>query len=242
MAKPVKVTDPNKKGGAGFLWGIVALLVIVAVVIIYIVVNGQRSRSDEIEDVAFNVSFEDNAVVLASDNATADTPEVDLYEDFSCSHCSDLSVATGEDMKNAVEAGDLIVNIRQLNFLDGQDPTTNEGHSTMTVAAVTPLAEAGEAKAWWNVHKTLMADQQKVYNNWSAEDVANAAADAGASSEVVDEIKNSEISTGQEIATANYNLLEEQTGSVSSPRVIIDGEDIPEGELNNWVAYAVDNA
>lgn len=242
MAKPVKVTDPNKKGGAGFLWGIVALLVIVAVVIIYIVVNGQRSRSAEIEDVAFNVSFEDNAVVLASDNATADTPEVDLYEDFSCSHCSDLSVATGEDMKNAVEAGDLIVNIRQLNFLDGQDPTTNEGHSTTTVAAVTPLAEAGEAKAWWNVHKTLMADQQKVYNNWSAEDVANAAADAGASSEVVDEIKNSEISTGQEIATANYNLLEEQTGSVSSPRVIIDGEDIPEGELNNWVAYAVDNA
>lgn len=242
MAKPVKVTDPNKKSGAGFLWGIVALLVIVAVVIIYIVVNGQRSRSAEIEDVAFNVSFEDNAVVLASDNATADTPEVDLYEDFSCPHCSDLSVATGEDMKNAVEAGDLIVNIRQLNFLDGQDPTTNEGHSTMTVAAVTPLAEAGEAKAWWNVHKTLMADQQKVYNNWSAEDVANAAADAGASSEVVDEIKNSEISTGQEIATANYNLLEEQTGSVSSPRVIIDGEDIPEGELNNWVAYAVDNA
>lgn len=242
MAKPVKVTDPNKKGGAGFLWGIVALLVIVAVVIIYIVVNGQRSRGAEIEDVAFNVSFEDNAVVLASDNATADTPEVDLYEDFSCPHCSDLSVATGEDMKNAVEAGDLIVNIRQLNFLDGQDPTTNEGHSTTTVAAVTPLAEAGEAKAWWNVHKTLMADQQKVYNNWSAEDVANAAADAGASSEVVDEIKNSEISTGQEIATANYNLLEEQTGSVSSPRVIIDGEDIPEGELNNWVAYAVDNA
>lgn len=242
MAKPVKVTDPNKKGGAGFLWGIVALLVIVAVVIIYIVVNGQRSRGAEIEDVAFNVSFEDNAVVLASDNATADTPEVDLYEDFSCPHCSDLSVDTGEDMKNAVEAGDLIVNIRQLNFLDGQDPTTNEGHSTTTVAAVTPLAEAGEAKAWWNVHKTLMADQQKVYNNWSAEDVANAAADAGASSEVVDEIKNSEISTGQEIATANYNLLEEQTGSVSSPRVIIDGEDIPEGELNNWVAYAVDNA
>ena len=242
MAKPVKVTDPNKKSGAGFLWGIVALLVIVAVVIIYIVVNGQRSRSAEIEDVAFNVSFEDNAVVLASDNATADTPEVDLYEDFSCPHCSDLSVDTGEDMKNAVEAGDLIVNIRQLNFLDGQDPTTNEGHSTMTVAAVTPLAEAGEAKAWWNVHKTLMADQQKVYNNWSAEDVANAAADAGASSEVVDEIKNSEISTGQEIATANYNLLEDQTGSVSSPRVIIDGEDIPEGELNHWVAYAVDNA
>lgn len=242
MAKPVKVTDPNKKSGAGFLWGIVALLVIVAVVIIYIVVNGQRSRGAEIEDVAFNVSFEDNAVVLASDNATADTPEVDLYEDFSCPHCSDLSVATGEDMKNAVEAGDLIVNIRQLNFLDDQGPTPNEGHSTMTVAAVTPLAEAGEAKAWWNVHKTLMADQQKVYNNWSAEDVANAAADAGASSEVVDEIKNSEISTGQEIATANYNLLEEQTGSVSSPRVIIDGEDIPEGELNNWVAYAVDNA
>ncbi|NMF32939.1 thioredoxin domain-containing protein [Corynebacterium ammoniagenes] len=242
MAKTAKVSDPNKKSGAGFLWGIVALLVIVAVVIGYIVINGQRNRSGEVEDVAFNVSFEDNAVVLASDSATEDTPEVDLYEDFSCPHCSDLSVQTGEDMKNAVEAGDLIVNIRQLNFLDGQDPTTNEGHSTMTVAAVTPLAEAGEAKAWWNVHKTLMADQQKVYNSWTPEDVAKAAADAGASSEVVEEIENSQLSTGQEIATANYELLEEQTGSVSSPRVVIDGEDIPDDQLNNWVAYSVENA
>src|SRR5699024_9251018 len=101
MAKTAKVSDPNKKSGAGFLWGIVALLVIVAVVIGYIVINGQRNRSGEVEDVAFNVSFEDNAVVLASDSATEDTPEVDLYEDFSCPHCSDLSVQTSEDMKNA---------------------------------------------------------------------------------------------------------------------------------------------
>ena len=199
MAKSAKVSDPNKQGGAGFLWGIVALLVIAAVVIGYIVINGQRNQASEIEDVAFDVSFEDNAVVMASDKATADTPQVDLYEDFSCPHCSDLSVATGDEMKNAVEAGDLIVNIRQLNFLDGQDPTTNEGHSTMTVAAVTPLAEAGDAKAWWNVHKTLMADQQKVYNSWTAEDVANLAADAGASDEVVEEVKNSEIATGQRL-------------------------------------------
>ncbi|HCJ68298.1 DsbA family protein [Corynebacterium casei] len=241
MAKSAKVSDPNKQGGAGFLWGIVALLVIAAVVIGYIVINGQRSRAADIEDVAFNVSFEDDAVVLASDSATADTPQVDLYDDFSCPHCADLAVATGDEMKNAVEAGDLIVNIRQLNFLDGQDPTANDGHSTMTAAAVTPLADAGEAKAWWNVHKILMADQQKVYNSWTAEDVANAAADAGASSEVVEEVKNSEIATGQEIATANYEKLEQATGSVSSPRVLIDGEDIPDDQLNTWVSYAVEN-
>jgi len=33
MAKSAKVSDPNNQGGAGFLWGIVALLVIAAVVI-----------------------------------------------------------------------------------------------------------------------------------------------------------------------------------------------------------------
>lgn len=86
-----------------------------------------------------------------------------------------------------------------------------------------------------------MADQQKVYNSWTAEDVANAAADAGASSEVVEEVKNSEIATGQEIATANYEKLEQATGSVSSPRVLIDGEDIPDDQLNTWVSYAVEN-
>lgn len=242
MAKTAKVSDPNKKGGAGFLWGIVALLVIVAIVIGYIVINGQRGRAAEIEDVNFNVAFEDDAVVMSSDSATADTPQVDLYEDFSCPHCSDLSIETSDDMKNAVEAGDLIVNIRQLNFLDGNDPSTNEGHSTMTVAAITPLAEAGDAKAWWNVHKVVMQDQQRVYNNWSADDIADLAAEAGADSEAVDEVRNSELSTGQEIATANYELLESQTGSVSSPRVVIDGEDIPDEELNNWVAYSIENA
>src|SRR5699024_10375326 len=150
-------------------------------------------------------------VDLAADSATADTPQGELYDDCSCPHCSSLTAATGDEMKNAIEAGDLSVNIRQLNFLDGQVTITNESHSTMTVAAVTPLAEAGEAKAWWNVHKTLMADQQKVLNSWSAEDVAEAASDAGASSEVVEKIKSSKLSTGQEIVTANYNLLEEQT-------------------------------
>lgn len=63
----------------------------------------------------------------------------------------------------------------------------------------------------------------------------------GASSEVVEEVKNSEIATGQEIATANYEKLEQATGSVSSPRVLIDGEDIPDDQLNTWVSYAVEN-
>ena len=38
-----KVTDPNDKGGNGFIWGVGVLLVIIAVVIGYIVWNGKQS-------------------------------------------------------------------------------------------------------------------------------------------------------------------------------------------------------
>ena len=52
-----KVTDPNAKGGNGFIWGVGVLLVIIAVVIGYIVWNGKQSStcllytSDAADDV-----------------------------------------------------------------------------------------------------------------------------------------------------------------------------------------------
>ncbi len=238
MSKSTKVSNPNSKGGSGFIWAIVAVVAIAAVVIGYIVMSGQGKKTEhladrEIIDVAFESEFSDNAVTLKSADAKADAEVVDLYEDFSCSYCGQLAVNTDEQMQAAIEDGDLVVNVRTLNFLDRG---SIDGHSTRAAAAVLALAEAGETDAYWNLRAYLMEDQEELYNKWSNDDFADAAKQFGASDETVEKIRSGEnVEPTNTLATANADKLNAETGSVSSPRVIQDGEDVPGNDINQWL-------
>ncbi|MEX3558990.1 thioredoxin domain-containing protein [Corynebacterium sp. LK2522] len=241
MSNSRKVTDPNASGKSGFLWGLMALLVIVAVVIGYIIWNGQSAKTDELADRAVDVNmdmqYEDNSVVLKSANAKDDAPVVDLYEDFSCPHCAELAVASDEKMAQAIEDGKMVVHIRTLNFMDGQDdPEKLDGYSTQAATAARALAEDGDVHAYWNLRKVLLEDQQDVARQWGAEEMAEAAKAFDASGDAVGEIKNMDLSAGQEFAAANYHKLEKDTGSVSSPRIFVDGEELElTSDLGAWV-------
>lgn len=238
MSKSTKVSNPNSKGGSGFIWAIVAVIAIAAVVIGYIVMSGQGKKTEHLAeretiDVAFESEFSDNAVTLRSADAKADAEVVDLYEDFSCSYCGQLAVNTDEQMQAAVEEGDLVVNVRPLNFLDRG---SIDGHSTRAAAAVLALAEAGETDAYWNLRAYLMEDQQDIYNKWSNDDFADAAKQFGASDETVEKIRSGEnVEPTNALATANADKLNTETGSVSSPRVIQDGQDVEVADINQWM-------
>ena len=241
MSNSRKVTDPNASGKSGFLWGLVALLVIVAVVIGYIIWNGQSAKTDELADRAVDVNmdmqYEDNSVVLKSANTKDDAPVVELYEDFSCSHCSELAVASDEKMAQAIEDGKMVVHIRTLNFMDGRDdPEKLDGYSTQAATAARALAEDGDIHAYWNLRKVLLEDQQDVARQWGAVEMADAAKAFDASGDAVDKIKDMDLSAGQEFAAANYHKLEKDTGSVSSPRIFVDGEELElTSDLGAWV-------
>ena len=236
-----KVTDPNAKGGNGFIWGVGVLLVIIAVVIGYIVWNGKQS-DDGIEDVNMTMEYSDGAITLKGENATDDTPEVDLYEDYSCPHCAELAQATDGKMKQAIEDGKLIVHVRTLNFLDGEDIENQEGYSTKAAAAMSELAKSGDVKTYWNLRDFLMQNQQSVANKWETGDIADQAKELGAEDDVVESIKNVDIKQGNKVAKTNYDKLDKETGSVSSPRIIKDGKDVPSEadqkagkNLGDWV-------
>lgn len=236
-----KVTDPNAKGGNGFIWGVGVLLVIIAVVIGYIVWNGKQS-DDGIEDVNMTMEYSDGAITLKGENATDDTPEVDLYEDYSCPHCAELAQATDGKMKQAIEDGKLVVHIRTLNFLDGREIETQEGYSTKAVAAMSELAKSGDVKTYWNLRDFLMQNQQSVANTWETGDIADQAKELGAEDDVVDSIKDVDIKQGNKVAKTNYDKLDKETGSVSSPRIVKDGKDVPSEadqkagkNLGDWV-------
>lgn len=232
------IDNPNAKG-SGFLWAVIALLAIIAVVIGFIVIDGKRGKEAElagsIVDTHINVSVEDGGIRLTSDNTAADAPEVDLYEDYFCPHCAELAEATDEAMLKAVEDGKLVVTIRSLNFLDrGKD-----GGSTHAAAAAYTLAKAGEARAYWNLRARMLGDQNAVYS-WQIGDFATAAEEVGASKEsrsAIAEEKN--VGELRYNAEANAKKLEDTIGSVSSPHVIKDGKDLlAEGNSSNWVEQA----
>ena len=236
-----KVTDPNAKGGNGFIWGVGVLLVVIAVVIGYIVWNGKQS-DDGIEDVNMTMEYSDGAITLKGENATDDTPEVDLYEDYSCPHCAELAAATDGDMKQAIEDGKLIVHVRTLNFLDGKDIEGQDGYSTKAAAAMSELAKSGDVKTYWNLRDFLMQNQQSVANKWETGDIADQAKELGAEDDVVESMKDVDIKQGNKVAKTNYDKLDKETGSVSSPRIVQNGKDVPSEKdqkagknLGDWV-------
>ena len=217
------------------------LLVIIAVVIGYIVWNGKQS-DDGIEDVNMTMEYSDGAITLKGENATDDTPEVDLYEDYSCPHCAELAAATDGDMKQAIEDGKLIVHVRTLNFLDGKDIEGQDGYSTKAAAAMSELAKSGDVKTYWNLRDFLMQNQQSVANKWETGDIADQAKELGAEDDVVESMKDVDIKQGNKVAKTNYDKLDKETGSVSSPRIVQNGKDVPSEKdqkagknLGDWV-------
>ena len=89
MSKSTKVSNPNSKGGSGFIWAIVAVIAIAAVVINYIVMSGQGKKTEHLAE-------REHRRRLRVRSPTTPSPcvprpggrRVDLYEDFSCPYCA----------------------------------------------------------------------------------------------------------------------------------------------------------
>ncbi|MDK6567223.1 DsbA family protein [Corynebacterium pyruviciproducens] len=232
-----KVKNPSERGN-GFIWALVILGLVIAAVIGYILFTGRTAQTNkvldgvDVQEVAFDVNYSDNVISLVGKDTTADTPEIDLYEDYSCVHCAELAKMSDADMKKAVEDGKLIVNIHSLNFLDrGQD-----GHSTLAGASADALAQAGDAKAYWNLRSTLLEKQEEIYSKWQANDMADVAEALGAHSDAVKSIRDgSNIEHYKQVATEDAEQLKaaDPKGQVSSPRVLQNGQDVKLTE--NWV-------
>ncbi|SDL90907.1 Protein-disulfide isomerase [Corynebacterium mycetoides] len=244
-----KVQNPNDKGGAGFLWALLAVIAIAALVIGLIVFNGRAQRGEAIAaemvqadnlEVSYNEG--DPYFTLAAADGGDDAPSVDLFEDFSCSYCADLATQTDEHALERIQAGDLAVNVHPMTILDRQGNQYSPGHSTRALAAELALASHGDAEALWNLRAWLLENQQSVYNKVDNDDLADRAKEFGASDEAVQDIRDGAFAeqataTGQ----ANLDYQNEKTGEAYTPRVMRDGEDLVTGsEITNWVDVAAE--
>lgn len=243
-----KIKAPNSKGGSGFLWTMVAIVAIAAVAIGAFVWNNSKNSdaasSMPKESVNFNVSVEDNSVVLASDKVEKDSPVVEIFEDFSCPHCGDLAVADKEDAYKALNDGKLTLKYKFMNFLDQGDT----GSSTRGAAVALAIAKTGNAEAFWNMHAYIMENQREVARTWDYAKFAEAAGSYDLDQSVIDSIANAEggevEKAGQDFAKANEDDLTKRVGKVSSPVVFNDGKEVeikggPDGKPLSWVPEVV---
>ena len=238
-----KVKSPNDKGH-GFLWALLAVIVIVVVVIGFVVMKTNAgSKGDKApvatESTDFDLKSSADEVQLVSAKANEKTPVVDLYEDMSCPHCAELAEATDDAMKTAIEEGKLKVNIRTLHFLDRGN---KDGFSTEALAALYTVAQAGDAQTYWNLRKSIFEQQAKIFGKWGNGDFADLAKELGADDDTVKKIRDgANLEAANKEGDTNAKKLEKEgDGTVSSPRIFVDGKEYKlkadeKGEIVNWV-------
>ena len=238
-----KIKAPNaSKGGNGFLWGIIAILVIAAVAIGFIVYNNQKHKVDNIslpnDEVKVKMTAKDSIVTLEAENAGDNVPTVEVFEDFSCHYCAQLETASSDDVKKALEDGKVKVEFRFLNFLDRGDES---GPSTRGAAVAWAVAKTGDVDAFWNLHRLMMEEQSTVTRQWEWDDLANAADKMGVDGGVVDKIRDKSVKDeGAKISRENDKEVEKREGEVSSPLLYKNGKRFdppmnPDETLGSWV-------
>ncbi|KQB84868.1 DsbA family protein [Corynebacterium lowii] len=227
------VKSPNEKG-KGFLWAVVGIIVIAVVVVGYIVINGKNTKREAmIDTVAFTTSWEGDKITLKGEQATDDTPVADVYEDFSCPHCADLALEDRQAMREAVDNGELVVNIRPLVFMDNTNRDAEmsdeekDGNSHRALAAVLAAASSEDDGLYWNLRNYLFENQSNIYSDkWDNDKYAEAAQELGASEDTVNAIREGKYADRtDELGTKNADELEKTENGVSSPRIFINGEE-----------------
>lgn len=233
-----KVENPNKKGSAAFIWAVLAVLAIALVVIGLIVYNGRENRSAAKQEELFDTTGinlawnEDEDIIhLTGDNKDANTAE--LFEDFSCTHCADLHIASDEAMMEKLKAGQINVDLRPMTALDNGQV----GHSTEALAAELAMFAHGDIAQAFTIRDYLFKNQQAAYNKYDNDGFADMAAEYGASKEAVQDIRDGKyVDTAKRMGDNNRKYQEDKTGEAWTPRVLVDGKDIEDiqGERDDW--------
>ena len=233
-----KVENPNKKGSAAFIWAVLAVLAIALVVIGLIVYNGRENRSAAKQEELFDTTGinlawnEDEDIIhLTGDNKDANTAE--LFEDFSCTHCADLHIASDEAMMEKLKAGQINVDLRPMTALDNGQV----GHSTEALAAELAMFAHGDIAQAFTIRDYLFQNQQSAYNKYDNDGFADLAKDYEASDAAIQDIRDGKyIETAKRMGSENMKYQEDETGDAWTPRVLVDGKDIEdiEGERDDW--------
>lgn len=191
---------------------VAALLLIIGIG--YAVQSGRDTTGEKSTDPG-GVNADYGVVIGEADAPTTIT----VYEDFQCPICAIFEEETADQVREAVEAGDVKVEYRMVSFLDR---ASENAYSSRAANAALAVLDAAGPDAFWTFHDELFADQPAEGTAGPTNDeLIDKAVDAGADrDEVADAIEDGAFD--QHVVNATDAMS--KNGVTGTPTVLIDGK------------------
>lgn len=229
---PSKYVPSNKKN-YGWLWGLLVVLVVAAIVAVGIYMGVKNNNDSEngsniaIKDASVKVT--DNYIEFRSNTAKKDAKILEVFEDPRCPGCSELEKMHGAELADAIESDQVVLRLHLMDFLNPQGTTQ---YSTRADAALVTVALTGDAESTFRFHSILWhtapPEGAGVPEPTNAE-LADKAKMAGVRDDVVSKIEAGEFDTMRAATMGRANLKtlnKRMNGEGGTPAAFVNGKAI----------------
>lgn len=167
-------------------------------------------------------------------NTDDDAPHVVVYEDYQCPHCQSFEQASGDHLMDLAEDGEIILEYRELVFLDQASDTE---YSSRAANAAVCVLESADIARYSKMHHQLFVDQPDEGGKGMTDNELNAFAEDAGADDAKTCIKERTYDPWLREATdaAGDNEVE------ATPTVRVDGTDV-EGQTPDDLDKAIDAA
>lgn len=189
-------------------------------------IGSKNAAPDRLEGISGQLGL-----AVGEDDATT---EIVIFEDFLCPFCGALEAEIGDDLNQAIESGDVIVDYRPINLL-----ARISDYSMRAANAFQVVREASGDDVAKEFHDLLYANQPEESGPYPTDDELIAwAVQAGAEEgDVADGIKN--LAEKQWVEDATNEAIDD-IGIEGTPTIYIDGELVEGADLNDIVGQIRD--
>lgn len=229
-----------------FFWIGLALLVTIiisSILVIYMMKDkntttyGDWSSSlSAPKDVTVSMDENNNSIVF-SKNGDDDSKRVELFEDFSCPHCADLSTSIDPILTDKLSKGEYSVQLYMMNFMDKNTGLT---FSTDTNAALIALAEGNYPKSAWQFYTMVWENQEQMQtvNKKEIDSIVRDLIQANNEGNMDRYNERMEKKVDERYVQLHSNAymteLDNRVGQVSTPHVFVDGSYIDDPLNYSW--------
>ncbi len=225
----------------------IAGIIVIAVVAVVVAAQNEIGPFKR-EAVSLNFAETADPQISISDQGAVtvgnpDAPKIDVWEDFMCPACGQMEQKYGEQLTEAITAGDLQVVHHYVNFLDQQ--SAQGDYSTRMIAASQCVAVNEDLQTYLDARSTWFTNQPaEGGGDRTQSEIAEDAKSAGAGDESTKCIEGigaeggDNLDKASETATVSQQALQDSKFDMATPTVAKDGEKLEIGDPT-WIQKAM---